>query len=95
MNSQVYHRISLWITILGVAFVAVYSLITYFSFTHEQANWVFSLLYLAICLNFLGGKHNKPETISGRAHKVLKDKRNTIISTILVICFTHILGIVF
>jgi hypothetical protein len=92
MNSQLYHRISLWLTILGIAFIAVYPLVSDFTFTHEQANWVFSLLYLSLCLNFLGGKHNEPETVSVRAQRIFKDKYSIIISTILIVCFALILG---
>jgi hypothetical protein len=92
MNSKVYYRISLWITILGIAFIAVYPLVTDFTFTHEQANWVFSLLYLTLCLNFLGGKQNEPESASVRAQRIFKDKYSIIISTILTVCFAVILG---
>ena len=92
MNSQVYYLISMWIAILGVGFIAVYPLSTDFTFTPEQANWVFSLLYLTLCLNFLGGKQNEQETISKRAQTLFTDKCRIIISTILIICFALILG---
>jgi hypothetical protein len=92
MNSQVYHRISLWIAILGIAFLAVYPLATDFKYTPGQANWVFSLLYLTLCLNFLGGTKNEPETAYERAQRIFSDIYSIIISTILTACFAIILG---
>lgn len=92
MNSQLYHRISLWMSILGIGFIAVYPLVIDFTFTLEQANWVFSLLYLTLCLNFLGGNQNEQETVSGRAQRIFKDKYSIVISTFLIVCFALILG---
>jgi len=63
MNSKVYYWISLWIALLGVGFIAVYPLVTDFKFIQAQANWVFSLLYLTLCLNFLGGALTCPSSL--------------------------------
>lgn len=92
MKTPVLHRISLVVTILSVAFIAFYPLITDFTFTPEQANWVFSLLYLSLCLNFLGGAPNDQETSTGRAQRIFKDINSIIISTILIVLFAIILG---
>ena len=82
----------MWITILSVAFIAVYPLITDFTFTHEQANWVFSLLYLTLALNYLGVKQNEQDTSSERARKLFTNYYSIIISTFLIACFAIILG---
>jgi hypothetical protein len=84
------HKISLYVSICLIAFIAGYSLIIDYQFPEDQINYLFSLFYMVLALNFLGGDltiDNRQE----RIRLILTNTRSVIISCILSILFALIL----
>jgi hypothetical protein len=91
MKNNILINISLIISICIIGFVAVYSLIIDYAFTKEQVNYLFSLMYLVLALNFLYNK-NYNDTIEERFKFIILKTKNIFISCVLTIIYALILA---
>jgi len=89
MENKLLHKIFLYITLATVAFVAGYSLIIDYQFPEYLLNYLFSLFYLILSLNFIGGNSD----ISERKERLIwlfKNKQNIFLYCLLSSCFSII-----
>jgi len=90
MNKNVIINISVIISICVLGFIATYSLIIDYQFNKEQVNYIFSLFYLVLALNFLNNI-NEIDTREERFKLIFLKAQNIIISCILAILYALIL----
>jgi hypothetical protein len=90
MKNIILHKISLYLSICLIGFIASYSLIIGYQFPEDQINYLFSLFYMVLSLNFLGG--NLPiDNRQERIKLILTNTQSVIISCVLSILFALIL----
>jgi hypothetical protein len=90
MKNIILIKISLLLSLCVISFIAVYSLIIDYQFPQDQINYLFSLLYLVLALNFLG-QDPVPDNQKERLNLILLKTQNIIISSVLTIIFALIL----
>jgi hypothetical protein len=89
MENKLLHKIFLYITLATITFVAVYSLIIDYKFPEYQLNYFFTLFYLILSLNFLGGNSDKYDR-KERLIWLIENKQNIFLYCILSASFSII-----
>jgi DNA modification methylase len=90
MKNNILHRISLILAICLIGFIAGYSMLIDYQFPESQMNYIFSLFYLILTLNFLG-RDATLLNLRERFKMVLSDTQSIIISCLLAIIFSLLL----
>jgi O-antigen ligase len=90
MKNTIFIKISLLLSLCLISFIAVYSLIIDYQFPQEQVNYLFSMLYLVLALNFLG-QAAVPDNQKERLNLIILRTQNIIISCVLMIIYALIL----
>jgi hypothetical protein len=90
MKNNILIKISLIISICIIGIVALYSLIINYEFNKEQVNYLFSLMYLVLALNFLYD-NNYNDTLKERIKFIILKTQNILISSVLTIIYALIL----
>jgi hypothetical protein len=83
-------NISILLCIVILGFISLYSIIIDFHFSKEQINFLFSLLYLVLALNFL--KYDEiADNSKKRFELVIMKPQNILISCVLMVFYALIL----
>lgn len=90
MKKSIFSKISLILSLCLVGVIAVYSLVTDYHFPLDQVNYLFSLFYLILSLNFLGEDQTLNNT-KERIKIILTKIQSIIITCVLAILFSLIL----
>lgn len=77
---------------LVVAFMAIYPVITGYIFPPQLANWIYSLFYPVLSINFLMGYEKTPDSMHDRADWLFNNPRSLLVSAFFIIMFFIILG---
>lgn len=90
MEKNIFHRISVRLSVVVIIYMAVYSSAVDYIFPADQLNFFFSLFFLVMALNFIG--RNPAETIREiRMKSIFTDTQNILLYLILSACFSSVL----
>jgi len=90
MENNLLHKTFVILSVICIIFIAAYSLVIDYKFPHDQMNFIFSLFFLVLTLNFLG-RNIKNEEKAERARSVFTDIQIIILYCILSACYSIIL----